>query len=307
MRVIAGAESARSCVLLFMRHSILMVLSAVALVACGGGSEGGSPSDDLFSAFSAVSSGGFRGVVARGPELPQTSGQVCGFNQAISRADAAFEVRSSGGQVTLEDPDRWCASLPGQGPLCLVGLDDQTFVVHERTNRSLRSDVTLTIGLNEGRRVVFDTFVSLAGSPSSIAFDSDVMALSPASDIVEGEACDEGAAPSRTASDINGMWLGKRAVYDTLNDTGYTEPHEMSCSSQHCNIQTQVFIDLGFVTFDELGVWRADLSGASATAVMSPDGQAMAMWICAEEGAFPVTSLFGAECQVYGFNRLIPG
>lgn len=191
--------------------------------------------------------------------------------------------------------------------MCLVGLDDRTFVVEEHTNSgSPRTDVTLTIGLNDGRRVAFHAFVAFAG-PSSVASDSEVVAMVPAPDIVSEAPCDQGVISGRTAGDIDGMWSGKRAVYDLQNDSGYTEPHQMICSSQHCNIQTQVFIDLGFSDFDALGVWRAHLTGASATAVMSPDGQAMAMWICAEgassQGALPL----GSECQLYGFNRLTPG
>lgn len=224
---------------------------------------------------------------------------------ALSREEAEAEVAAAGGQVTLATSTQWCASLPG-GPSCLARLGESAFAkdVQTRPGNRPRTDVTLTIGLEADRRAVFDSFVAFP-SPSTVATDNEVSAVQPDSQIASAESC-EAPPVSRTAADIDGYWSGRLAYYDSLNKTGYTEPHEMDCTQQQCDVVTDTVAELDFAGFDTGGVWRTDQADVQAGAVMSPDGQALALWVCPDGEPGPGELPFGGDCKLYGFNRLMP-
>jgi hypothetical protein len=281
--------------------SVPLVLCLVACNGGDGGGDGGSPADGLFSAYSAVTAGGYQAVTGEGPGDSESRDRDCGFMSALSREEAEAEVAAAGGQVTLATSTQWCASLPG-GSSCLARLGESAFARDVRTNPGRpRADVTLTIGLEADRRAMFDSFVVLV-SPSMAAVGNEASAVEPDPQVVSAESC-EAPPVSRTAADIDGYWVGLRAYYDPLNKTGYTEPHEMDCAQQHCDVLTDTVAELDFTAFDSEGVWRADQAGVEAGAVMSPDGQALAVWACPDDEPGAGELPFGGACRFYGLNR----
>ena len=64
-------------------------------------------------------------------------------------------------------------------------------------------------------------------------------AMTPSSGIPPSGRCDTFPDPFQGHPEaIDGQWTGRRAVYDAINRAGYSEPHEMTCSNQRCNITT---------------------------------------------------------------------
>lgn len=289
-----------------IRFSIALI--AGLLTACGGddGSNTTSPADSLFSGYSNVVAGEFRGTEDLGPGIAIAARQACARQPAISRAATEANVRASGGTVTTASTQQWCASLPG-GPLCLTALPDDAYAVQDQAFVSWpRIDVSLVVRLGHGRYAHFDSSVSRAGSAQ--VREMKLRAMSPSlSDVPPSGRCDTFPDPFQGHPEtIDGQWTGRRAVYDAINKTGYTELQEMTCSNQRCSITTGGWSNLAFTTFDPEGAWQLETEGLKGKAVLSMDAHALAMWIC-EDGSPTVNDPpLGGTCRMYGFTRIAP-
>lgn len=273
------------------------------LTACGGGGGGdSSPADALFADFFAIYGGGSRSIAGEGVNTAARAYQDCGYTDSTSRADATQEVRTLGGSVSLETEDKWCAGAKGT-TLCLVRMGDGAFAVDEDAGTTGGRSVEAVVGLSGGRYAGFESVI-LPGIVSPVGLVSNTVSATVRDDgIPPSGTCSNGTAPTRGGSDINGSWSGKRVVYDLNNKTGYQQLHTMVCAAQACNIQTRLFIDLSFPEFAAPGVWRTDSQFIQGGAVMSRDGQALALWFCPLAGSAQGPTPFGTDCELYGFTR----
>ncbi|ULQ47705.1 hypothetical protein JN531_005310 [Flagellatimonas centrodinii] len=291
-----------------MRHSILMVLSAVALVACGGGSEGGdgtSPADPLFAAYSDVLAGDFRGVRADGPGLQtEPPDRICYRQLPVDRASTERAVAQQGGVVTEASESRWCAELPG-GPLCLEALPEQGFVLDDgRQPGTAEADVSLVLPLAEGRLAQFQVEIRLLGSQA--LRDLEMRVMQPADDFPVGASCESVPDSFEGPETLDGQWSGHRVVYNPADSSGGTLPASMSCEGNTCTLSGTPDTPLGF-TLQSFGIWTLADAGLEGRAIRSNDGMALAIWLCESSAVAQQSHPFDEGCYLYGFNRLIPG
>jgi hypothetical protein len=280
---------------------LVPVVSICVLAACGGGGDDASPSDSLFFDYFSYYAGGSREIRAGGVNSGTLVHQHCDYRPSISSEAAARQVQSWGGRVTVETEHQWCAVVGGD-TLCLTRLGANAFAYDEAAAAPSSRAAEMVIGLEDGRHVSFASTWSpgLAGPSAFNSFSASI----PDSAIPASGVCSNGASPPRLASDIDGAWAGKRVVYDAANRTGYQEAHTMVCSAQACNIQTRVFADLTFSVFSEPGGWRTDSASIQGGAVMSRDGEALALWFCPGSVIEPGVTQFDVACELYGFDRM---
>lgn len=286
---------------------MLMLLSA-ALGGCGGGSGGGdgtSPADPLFVAYSAAVAGDFRGPFADGPGIDTGAPErICYRQLPVDRASAEHSVAQDGGVITEASASRWCAQLPG-GSLCLVALEGEGFALDDRSvPGSPAIDVGLVVPLANGRLVQFRSETALLGSQA--LRDLEMGAMVPADDFPAGASCQSVPDGYSGPADLDGEWAGYRVAYAPLSQTGTATSASMMCEGNTCTFSDT---DDGALPFASqgLGHWTLAAAGLDGRILSSNDGAALAVWLCDDGLTGMESHPFAEGCQLYGFNRLMPG
>ncbi|MCK5772036.1 hypothetical protein [Algiphilus sp.] len=275
-----------------LRTTVLALTGA--LVACGGGSDGGGE-DPLFDEFSAYAGG----HAYEGSRIASGSpgyAQGCGVQQPLSRSRARGVAQEVGLTVVEDNEYSFRATGPGGAELALFRAGETIVLIEDDGHRNL--EILLPLPGSQERWGLVD--VEGNDEPALFALWAD--------DRVTESTVNAGTCPARgpqPASAIRGAWLGERYLYNPETRIGAAEPAELNCNASGtgttCSFSDREPFAVSMRAGSD-GIWTGNTSSDAVHlmgAVMSPEGGFVTAFRCPESAVGDI-----GACMFYTFARV---